>query len=360
LGPGANYDFVMSSTVAASTETVEAIAAVGGTDGAAPRLDDVWRAAIELLDEDLRRRGSAEKTRRAYGVDLDQFARWCDASGLAPNDVDPRVVRRYIARLSERHAASATCARKLAALRAFFRSRREHGFASQNPADLVSTPRRSSPLPRVLKAREMARLLESIPAGSALELRDRALFELAYACGLRAEEIVSLRVSDVDHDGEQLRVEGKGSKTRFLPVGEMAMAALKCYLERARPALSTQKPIAEEVALGTSASSPSRRALGERQALFLSKSGRPLGTGDVRRRLRAWAARAGPIGDRPAGGLTPHTLRHSFATHLLEGGADLRAIQELLGHASVSTTQVYTRVESARLRSAYASSHPRA
>jgi site-specific recombinase XerD len=304
------------------------------TASRASELETAWSEALELLEEDLRRRDCAEKTRRAYGADLRQFASWAASQGLAPQTVDPRGVRRYIARLSERHAAATTTARKLAALRTFFRGLREHGLITQNPADLVSTPRRASHLPRVLKARELRRLLESIPASSALEQRDRALFELAYACGLRAEELVSLKVSDVDHDAEQLRVEGKGRKTRFLPVGEEALRALGVYLRGARPALGR----------------------GEAQeALFLSKSGHPLSTSDVRRRLRAWSARAGI-----AGGLSPHALRHSFATHLLEGGADLRTIQELLGHASVSTTQVYTRVESSGLRRAYARSHPRA
>jgi integrase/recombinase XerC/integrase/recombinase XerD len=212
---------------------------------------------------------------------------------------------------------------------------------SQNPADLVSTPRRVAHLPRVLSAREAARLLDGIPATGAdgpLDLRDHALFELAYSCGLRAEELVSLSQTDVDYDGEQLRVEGKGRKTRFVPVGEPAMAAVSLYLKRARPVLAG------------SSSGP-----GSTDALFLSKSGRPLGTSDVRRRLRTWTARVG-VGE----GSSPHALRHSFATHLLDGGADLRSIQELLGHASVSSTQIYTRVESARLRSAYARSHPRA
>jgi site-specific recombinase XerD len=192
-------------------------------------------------------------------------------------------------------------------------------------------------LPRVLSAREAARLLDGIPARTELERRDRAIFELAYSCGLRAEEIVSLEVGDIDHDAEQLRVEGKGRKTRIVPVGEPALAAVNVYLERARPGLAAAAhPEAVD-------------------ALFLSKSGRPLGTSDVRRRLRLWTRRLGL-----AAGVSPHALRHSFATHLLDGGADLRTIQELLGHASVSSTQIYTRVESARLRSAYARSHPRA
>ncbi len=314
------------------------------TDQHCEPLPDAWAQAISLLGEDLRRRDSAPRTQSAYRTDLQQFARWAHERGLAPADVDPKTVRRYIARLSEQSAAPSTSARKLAALRALFSSQREHGHVAQNPADLVSTPRRSDHLPRVLTAREAARLLDSIPMGGAdgvggpLSMRDRAMFELAYSCGLRAEEIVSLRVTDVDHDGEQLRVEGKGRKTRFVPVGEPALVAVARYLERARPALVSPHS-------GTGAT----------EALFLSKTGRALGTSDVRRRLRMWTTRGGV-----AQGASPHALRHSFATHLLDGGADLRSIQELMGHANVSSTQIYTRVESARLRSAYARSHPRA
>jgi integrase/recombinase XerC/integrase/recombinase XerD len=272
-----------------------------------------------------------------------------------------KAVRRYIAQLSTQGAAAKTTARKLAAVRALFASQREHGRVGENPAELVSTPRRPSHLPNVLSAREAAQLLDAIPAGGPLELRDRALFELAYGCGLRAEELISLKLLDVDHDGEQLRVEGKGRKTRFLPVGEPAMAAVCLYLERARPALATRRgapmPGAGANASSTAAAAPPARAA---EALFLSKSGRPLSTSDVRRRLAGWIVRAGALGERGSRSVSPHALRHSFATHMLDGGADLRAIQELLGHASVSSTQIYTRVESARLRSAYARSHPRA
>jgi site-specific recombinase XerD len=304
-------------------------------------LPAVWSEAIALLDVDLTRRDSAPRTRRAYSVDLDQFAWWASGEGLEPQSIDAKAVRRYIARLSERGAAPSTSARKLAALRALFSSQREHGHIAQNPADLVSTPRRSDHLPRVLSAREAAGLLDGIPAGAPLELRDRAIFELAYSCGLRAEEIVSLRLCDVDYDAEQLRVEGKGRKTRVVPVGEPALVAVKRYLDCGREGFAGV-PMADARS-------------DERQPLFLSKTGRALGTSDVRRRLKMWTARTG------AGvGASPHALRHSFATHLLDGGADLRSIQEMLGHADVSSTQIYTRVESARLRSAYARSHPRA
>jgi site-specific recombinase XerD len=248
-------------------------------------------------------------------------------------------VRRYVAHLSQSGAAPSTSARKLAAARALFESLRERGLVAHNPAELVSTPRRPRNLPRVLSARDASRLLSAIAAGEPLELRDRAMFELAYSCGLRAEELVSLGSGDLDFDAEQLRVEGKGRKTRLVPVGEPAQAAVRDYLERARGRLAAR------AATGGTALA----------AMFLSNNGRPLSTSDVRRRLRLWARRAG-IEE----GFSPHALRHSFATHLLDGGADLRTIQELLGHASVSSTQIYTRVESARLKSAYARSHPRA
>jgi len=299
-----------------------------------PEPTPAWREAITLFEADLRRRGAAEKTRRAYAIDIGQFALWCGAQGIDPVEVTPRTLRRYAATLSDRRAVAATVARKLAALRALYRALREHGVVAQNPADLIAAPKRPRNLPRVLRPDEMAAVLDRIPASTPLELRDRALFEVAYASGLRAEELVRLDAASVDFDGEELRVEGKGSKTRFVPVGEPALRAVARYLERARPALQNGD---------------------DTPALFLSKSGRRLSTSDVRRRLRAWTRHA-----EVQGGVSPHTLRHSFATHLLEGGADLRAIQELLGHASISTTQIYTRVESARLKTAYAKSHPRA
>jgi site-specific recombinase XerD len=300
-------------------------------------VSDHWRRALLLLEQDLRRRGAAEKTRHAYAVDGLQFVRWADRHRLGPADVTPRALRRYAAGLTEARQAPTTVARKLASLRSLFRTLVEHGELQQNPADLLSAPRKGQRLPHVLKPAEVAALLDRIPADTALSLRDRALFELAYASGLRAEELVTLDVESVDFDGELVRIEGKGSKTRIVPTGEPAMAAIARYLEKARGALATVE---------------------SDRALFLSKSGRRLSTSDVRRRLRVWVRQA--AGVSTVGGVSPHALRHSFATHLLENGADLRSIQELLGHASISTTQVYTRVESARLRSAYAKSHPRA
>ena len=300
-------------------------------------LSPAWRAALDAHQADLTRRAVAAKTRRAYAIDTEQFARWAGAHEVEPAVVDVRVLRRYIASLSERGQASATVARKLAALRGLFRSQIEIGARDENPAELLHSPKRAQRLPRVLKPAEVSALLDRIPATTPLQLRDRAMFELAYASGLRAEELVSLDVESLDFDGESVRVEGKGGKTRLVPAGEHALAALERYLLKGRPALT----------------------LYDSRALFLSKSGRRLGTSDVRRRLKSWsriaAAREPALADAH-----PHALRHSFATHLLQGGADLRVIQELLGHASISTTQVYTRVESGRLRSAYKQAHPRA
>src|SRR5688500_3333745 len=196
-----------------------------------------WIAALQAFDADLRRRGAAEKTRRAYGIDTGQFALWASKRELEPADVTVKQLRRYAAAMSQRGMVPSTVGRKLASLRALFRSLREHGVVEQNPADLLSAPKRPQRLPKVLKPDEVSKLLDRIPATTPLELRDRALFELAYASGLRSEELVTLDVGSIDFDAESVRVEGKGTKTRVVPVGEHALAAVSRYLERARPAL---------------------------------------------------------------------------------------------------------------------------
>src|SRR2546421_8277712 len=299
----------------------------------------MWGRELATFDAALRARGMAEKTRRAYGVDLQQLADWAARQGLDSRSIDQRVLRRFAGVLSERGLSRSTIARKLASIRSFYRHLVERGELAANPADLVATPKRDSYLPRVLRADEVGALLDSIPASEPLELRDRAMFELAYAAGLRAEEIVNLDVTDLDPDAEEIRVTGKGSKTRVIPAGEVAWRTVDLYLSRARQRLADRAPAGERAD----------------PALFLSRRGRRLSTSDVRRRLRTCVD--GAMG---SAGISPHTLRHSYATHLLEGGADLRTIQELLGHASISTTQTYTRIESGRLRRAYARAHPRA
>lgn len=293
-----------------------------------------WETALADYDRDLRARGAAERTRRAYAVDLNGFVEWIEPQGRGPGEVRHRDVRRFGAGLSSAGAAPATVARKLAAVRGLYGFLVRTERVGQNPAELVSSPKRAEKLPDVLTVEQMRSLLERIPARAPLELRDRAMLELAYSCGLRCEEIVNLDQGAMDFESEQLRVLGKGSKERILPVGEPAQQALRLYLERGRQALATDR---------------------REPALFLSKSGRRLSNSDVTRRLGLWTREAAM-----AAGVSPHSLRHSFATHLLEGGADLRTIQELLGHASISTTQVYTRVDAARLRDTYAASHPRA
>ncbi len=298
------------------------------------KLSPLWEAALLAFAGDQERRGMAAATKRAYGADLRELAAWASARGADPSDLRYRDLRGYAAMLSQRGLTKSSVGRKLAAVRSFFDGLVNSGAVEANPAELLPTPKREQRLPRALGREQLAELLDRIPAQTPLELRDRAMFELAYSCGLRAEEIVNLDCSSIDFDSEELRILGKGSKERLAPIGEPAQKALRRYLETARHALSENR---------------------EEPALFLSRNGRRLSTSDVRRRLQKWVSELAM-----AGRVSPHALRHSFATHLLEGGADLRSIQELLGHSSVSTTQVYTRVEPSRLRREYERAHPRA
>ena len=264
-----------------------------------PSLSSAWSEALQAFDRDLAVRSAAEATRRAYANDVGQLAEWADGQGKAPGrsatatcaasppSSPSEASRRPVSRASSRRSAPSTrpcCAR---------------APSRSNPADLVATPKRDRKLPRVLTREEMQSLLDRIPTRTPLEMRDRAMLELAYSCGLRAEEVVNLNVDSPDFDGERLRIEGKGGKTRLVPMGEPAQAALTGYLERARRAL-----------VGGC----------DENALLVSKSGRRLHPSDVRRRLQRWVREAAI-----AGGVSPHALRHSFATHLLEGGADLRS-----------------------------------
>ncbi len=259
---------------------------------------------MRLFDRELQRRGAAERTRRAYGVDLGQLALWSSANGVQPTGVDHSALLRYAAQLARRGAGPRAVARKLAAIRSFYTSMVELGEMTANPADLLAAPEQPQRLPRTLQADDLSALLNRIPATTPLELRDRAMFELAYACGLGAEEIVQLELESIDFDAEHVRVQGRGGKTHTVAAGEPVLRSVARYLERGRPGLGGAE--------GCS-------------ALLLSKSGRRLSTSDVRRRLRVWAG---------------HAARH--------------------GDPSRSTTRLYTRIESARLRDAYARSHPRA
>jgi site-specific recombinase XerD len=262
--------------------------------------------------------GLSPATKRAYGADLRAFVSWLESSGLGLDDVDARVLADYVVELGRGRArlAPASVSRRLAAIRACLRF--TYGAAHVPGAGLA--PARLRRLPDPPKEAEIASLLGLVEGTSPLALRNRALLELLYSEGLRSAEAVDLDLGDVDFDRESLHVRGKGGKERAVPLGEEAAHHLARYLRDGRPALV-------------------RDAI---DAVFLSARGRRLDTSTVRRLVR-----------------NPHRLRHAFATHLLEGGADLRTIQELLGHASLSTTQIYSHVDARRLRRVYDRSHPR-
>jgi site-specific recombinase XerD len=301
----------------------------------APEISPPWRAAIDSYLAELGTRQASGSTIRAYSSDLEELAAWGGAAGIPdPGTIRYRQLRGYAAALGGRGLARSSVGRKLAAARGLFEHMTRSGRSSQNAAELLPNPRSESRLPRVLDRDEVRELIERVPDGTPLEARDRAMLELAYSSGLRCSELVGLNVESIDFDGEVVRVRGKGGRERIVPMGEPAQRAISEYLERSRPVLVVD---------------------GSEAALLVSKSGRRLSPSDVTRRLGRWVREAAI-----AGRVSPHALRHSFATHLLEGGADLRSIQELLGHASISTTQIYTRVEPSRLRDAYANAHPRA
>ena len=275
-------------------------------------------------------------TVQAYQGDLVAFTVWAGRAGLGgPEAVDRRVLRRYLAYLATRRYARRTIARKASALRRYFAWLVRSGRLGSDPSTGVSAPGGAGRLPRVLRAEELEVLLDDPPAvvdedDPSIRLRDDAVLELLYGSGLRVAELCALAPDDVLFDQGVLRVWGKGAKQRQVPVSAPSMEALRAWCDRGRGTLAT-------------AASPD-------EAVFLNRRGRRLGTRDVRRIL-----------DRRAVSPThPHALRHTFATHLLDGGADLRAVQELLGHADLATTQHYTHVSKERLRSVHQASHPRA
>jgi site-specific recombinase XerD len=332
-------------------------------------------AFLRVLDV----RGLSGATLRSYASDLAQLLEWLAARGKTLNDLDRRLVRAFAADLGRRGYAPATTARKLSTLRTLTRFLTERGELPADPARLLPGPRRRRRLPRALRVDEVVSLLVAAGGTEPVTLRDRLIFELLYGCGLRSQEAVDLDVADV-HAGEgDLVVRGKGGKTRIVPMGEETAAALRRYLERGRGKLAAGAAAARQrptpprtgaaaertgaaaepaaaaplatsaialAALDTSAPAPTR--------LLLSRGGRPLLTSDIRRLVVKYSRIAG------IEQASPHMLRHAYATHMLERGADLRAIQELLGHASVSTTQVYTHVSGAHLRKIYDHHHPRA
>jgi len=286
-------------------------------------------------------RGASAATRRSYASDLQQLLEWLAERDLTVSELGRRQVRAFSAELGRRGYAPATLARKLSTLRGFTRHLTESGVLAADPARSLPGPRRRRRLPRVLSVSDVDTLVAATGGTDPLALRDRLVLELLYGCGLRSMELVALRLGDVQAAQAQLIVHGKGGKTRIVPMGDEAAAALRRYLERGRGQLERSQ--------GQAAPGPRREA-----PLLLSKSGRGLLTSDVRRLVVKCSRLAG------IDHASPHMLRHAYATHMLERGADLRAIQELLGHASVSTTQVYTHVSGAHLRRTYELHHPRA
>ena len=297
---------------------------------------------------DLEVRGASVATRRSYASDIQQLLEWLAGRDLTVADLGRRQVRAFSADLGRRGYAPATLARKLSTLRGFTRFLTESGVLPADPAQSLPGPRRRRRLPRVLSVHDVDLLVEATDGTDPLALRDRLIMELLYGCGLRSMELVALRLGDVQAAQAQLIVRGKGGKMRVVPLGDEAAAALRRYLERGRGGLERQHGRLPGAPRETE--SAARRDL----PLLLSRNGRALLTSDVRRLVVKYSRLAGID---PA---SPHMLRHAYATHMLERGADLRAIQELLGHASVSTTQVYTHVSGAHLRRTYDLHHPRA
>jgi site-specific recombinase XerD len=276
-------------------------------------------SARPAIDRFLASPSLAEATRRAYASDLRDFDAWLTAEGLSVDRVDTRSLAGYTAELGRgrRGLAPATIARRLSAVRSFLR----YTLGPANVPEAALAPRRPRRLPNAPKVAEVEMLVTSLDGDGPISTRNVALIELVYSCGLRSAEAVGLDLADVDFEREALHVHGKGGRDRVVPLGEHAAHALAVYLRDGRP----------------------RLVQGAENALFLSVRGRRLDTSTLRRLLR-----------------NPHRLRHAYATHLLEGGADLRAVQEMLGHADLSTTQLYTHVDRDYLRSVHKSYHPRA
>jgi len=280
-------------------------------------------------------RNFSEHTLSAYRTDLEQFKMFLAANKVrTPGRVTSMVMRKYMAHLRSREYSKTTLARKLSSLRSFYRFLCREGVTDSNPAAAMRTPKQDKKLPHFLTTDEVESLLAAPDASSDFGLRDRAILEVLYSTGLRVGELVSLNMEDIDIWSEMVRARGKGKKERLAPIGRPAMEALNAYFEVRRP-------------------DPRRK--GDGNAVFLNKHGTRLTARSVERMLTKYIKILG-LNIRT----TPHTLRHSFATHMLDKGADLRSIQELLGHASLVSTQIYTHLTAERLRAIYDKAHPRA
>lgn len=294
----------------------------------------ITEAAEQFLRVAVAERDLSPHTISAYRSDLGQFAEWAGRNRVTRLDaVDRTLLRRFVAFMGERRYARRSIARKASALRSLLDWAVGRGLLTADPAVELPVPKLDHPLPRVLKEKDAIRLCELPPDDDPVGLRDRAILELLYGSGLRVSELCALDVDDIDLRAHSLLVTGKGRKQRRVPISEPARAALSTYISRARVELSGD---------------------GAGGALFLNKRGTRIGPRSVSALMDRYLAAEG------APHASPHALRHSFATHLLDGGADIRAVQELLGHESLSTTQIYTHVSTERLKAVYEQSHPRA
>ncbi|HWL40752.1 MAG TPA: site-specific tyrosine recombinase XerD [Gemmatimonadaceae bacterium] len=278
--------------------------------------------------------GASVETSKAYKLDIERFVTYEQVKGAAsPSEVGARALREYIYHLKDLGLAPASIRRNISAMRTYFKFLLGEGHVVRDPTERLETPKRWRTLPEVLAIDEVERLLSAPSLDESLAFRDRAMLEVAYGAGLRVSEWISLTVRDVRLQDHLVRVFGKGSKERLVPIGRRAIGAIAIYLRELRPTLE--------------------RGEGK-GVLFLNARGRPLSRMGAWKILRKYVDQAG-ITKR----VSPHTLRHSFATHLLEGGADLRAVQEMLGHVDISTTQIYTHIDREYLRSVHRQFHPR-
>jgi len=291
----------------------------------------------QFMDHLVLERGLSENTRLAYGHDLSEFLAFLARRGRAGiQDVQRRDILDFLMEGKEKGLMASSLARRLVAIKVFFRHLSREGLLASNVADAMDSPRLWKILPPTLSMEEVDRLLATPDVTTVRGLRDRAILETFYATGLRVSELASLTLESLHFDADYIRCIGKGDKERVVPIGTRAMDAVQAWLERGRPTYAS-------------------RGGGECRAVFLSRLGRPLTRVTLWRHIRAYARRAGIRKE-----ISPHTLRHSFASHLLANGASLRVIQEMLGHADISTTQIYTHVDSSRLQSVHHQYHPRA
>ena len=305
-------------------------------NGLDPAAEATRRFLLEPFNDFLvLEQGASPRTDDAYGRDLARFATYAVSRGaVGPADVTARLLREYVYHLKDLGLAPASIRRNVSALRTYFKFLLGEGRITHDPSERLESPKRWRTLPEVLSVAEVDKLLASPTLDDPLVFRDRALLELAYGAGLRVSEWISIGVRDVMFDEGLVRVFGKGSKERLVPIGRRAIGALASYVRELRPRLEHGEG---------------------RGALFLNARGQPLTRMGAWKILQKYVARAGIEKH-----VSPHTLRHSFATHLLEGGADLRAVQEMLGHADISTTQIYTHVDREYLRTVHRQYHPRA